>query len=124
MDETCKKDPFVVLGVPPDAALDDILNVYKELRRRLNPERYQGTCLEHVASNRLKEVEQCFREILRLKKLSDGRFRGYKPGYYRPYYEGYYRRGDCCPDCGDLCTACACIWAVDTCCECSGGDCI
>ncbi|ODN30495.1 J domain-containing protein [Fervidobacterium thailandense] len=124
MSETCKRNPFDVLGVSPDAPFDVILNVYNELRRKLSPERYQGTALEHVASNRLKEVEECFREILRLKNSDDERFKGYRPGHYRPHYGGYYRRGDCCPDCGDLCTACACIWAADTCCECSGGDCI
>uniref|UniRef100_A0A7C4VWW1 J domain-containing protein n=1 Tax=Fervidobacterium pennivorans TaxID=93466 RepID=A0A7C4VWW1_FERPE len=110
------RNPYEILGIPEDATLEEINQAYNSIVSKLTDGRYRGTILEGISEKRLDEVNQAYEFLMKNQNNIPS---GYRPGYYRRYY-----RNGCCPDCGDLCTACACIWGADTCCECMGGDCI
>lgn len=115
---------FAVLGVEEGVSYDEIEIAYRKRKEKLTSTPFNDTRLAELARRRLEDVEEAYRALVssfnhRRVNLNGGNCTfGYRPGYY------YRRHADCCPDCGDLCTACACIWAMDTCCECAGGDCI
>lgn len=110
------KNPYEILGIPEDATLDEINQAYNSIVSKLTDGRYAGTLLEKASEKRLLEVNQAYEFLM---KNHNEILSGYRPGYYRRYYNS-----GCSTDCCDLCTACACIWSADTCCECMGGDCI
>ncbi|MDP9400586.1 MAG: J domain-containing protein, partial [Actinomycetota bacterium] len=54
-------DPFAVLGVPPDAAPDELAEAYRRLARRWHPDRGGGP----EAHRRMAEVNAAYDAVRR-----------------------------------------------------------
>ncbi|MEN3043311.1 MAG: hypothetical protein ABDH59_08480 [Fervidobacterium sp.] len=122
------ENALAIFGINDDVTFDQLERRYAELLEKYSAKRYENSALKDIAYKKLNEVQKAY-EIIKShaqNKQDKYLFSYHNRGFNRYPYSYYYRRQpDCgCPDCGDLCTACACIWATDTCCECAGGDCI
>jgi preprotein translocase subunit Sec63 len=53
-------DPFEVLGVRPDATLEQIRSAYREQVARYHPDKHRGNPLEELAAARLVEINRAY----------------------------------------------------------------
>jgi hypothetical protein len=58
-------DPYRVLGITPQASLDDIKHAYRELANRYHPDKvaYLGEEFQKLAEVRFKEIQQAFEQL-------------------------------------------------------------
>lgn len=61
-------DPYKVLGVSPSATEDEVKKAYRELIKKYHPDNYSGSPLEDLASEKMKEVNEAYDEIMRQRK--------------------------------------------------------
>ena len=61
------KDPYDVLGVPRDAAIEDIRQAYKKLAGRYHPDKVQhlGDEFRALAEKRFKEIQAAYDALVR-----------------------------------------------------------
>jgi hypothetical protein len=124
------KEPYAVLGVSPNAGDDEVKRAYRELVRKYHPDNYRDNPLSDLAEAKMKEINEAYDEIQRLRSGGAPRhdnnqqqqyWQQNQPnrGYYSPprYQQrgGPMRNNDACDCCGKLIIA-------DCCCECMGGD--
>ncbi|MCX7654152.1 MAG: hypothetical protein N2Z58_05710 [Fervidobacterium sp.] len=119
---------LAIFGINGNVTFDQLERKYAELLEKYSAKRYENSALEDIAYKKLNEVQKAY-EIIKTHAQNNRDkylFSYHKYGFnLYPYGYRYRRSPACgCPDCDDLCTACACLWATDTCCECAGGDCI
>ena len=78
-------DPYQVLGVKPDASDDEIKKAYRELARKYHPDNYQNNPLADLAEEKMKEVNEAYDAITKLR--SGGSAGGYSSsgGYQSAY---------------------------------------
>ena len=60
-------DPYIVLGVKPDASDEEIKRAYRELARKYHPDNYQNNPLADLAEEKMKEVNEAYDEINRMR---------------------------------------------------------
>ena len=60
-------DPYSVLGVSPSASDDEVKRAYRELARKYHPDNYQNNPLSDLAEEKMKEVNEAYDEINRLR---------------------------------------------------------
>lgn len=60
-------DPYSVLGVSSSASDDEIKRAYRELARKYHPDNYQDNPLADLAEEKMKEVNEAYEEINRLR---------------------------------------------------------
>lgn len=60
-------DPYKILGVPPTASDEEVKKAYRELARKYHPDKYAGTDLADLASEKMKEVNAAYEEIQRMR---------------------------------------------------------
>ncbi len=65
-------DPYSVLGVSPNASDDEIKTVYRALAKKYHPDNYIGNPLAEVASDKMKEINEAYDEIMRIRKSGRG----------------------------------------------------
>jgi tetratricopeptide (TPR) repeat protein len=68
-------DPYKILGVSPNASDKEIKKAYHELARKYHPDNYHDNPLSDLAQEKMKEVNEAYNNILRIR---DG------GGSYRP----------------------------------------
>lgn len=61
-------DPYNILGVSPNASDDEIKTAYRELARKYHPDNYQGNPLADLASDKMKEINQAYDQIMNQRK--------------------------------------------------------
>jgi len=75
-------DPYQVLGVKSDASDDEVKRAYRELARKYHPDNYQDNPLADLAEEKMKEVNEAYETITRMR--SGG-------GYQKTYSSGGYQ---------------------------------
>ncbi len=68
-------DPYKVLGVDPAASDEEVKKAYRELARKYHPDNYVGTPLSDLASEKMKEVNEAYDTVQKMRK--EGAERGY-----------------------------------------------
>lgn len=61
-------DPYTVIGASPDASDDDIKKKYRELVKKFHPDRYNGTGMEDVATEKMQRVNEAYDTIMNERK--------------------------------------------------------
>ena len=70
-------DPYSVLGVSPNASDSEVKKAYHELARKYHPDNYHDNPLSDLAQEKMKEVNEAYNDILRMRESGGG---GYRPG--------------------------------------------
>ncbi len=88
-------DPYKVLGVSPSASDEEIKTAYRNLAKKYHPDNYADSPLSDLASEKMKEVNEAYDEIVRIRKsTSSGTYgSGYNNGggsYGTGNYGGTY----------------------------------
>ena len=63
-------DPYKVLGVSPNATDEQIKEAYRELARKYHPDSYQNNPLADLASEKMKEVNEAYDSIMKMRRNS------------------------------------------------------
>ncbi len=80
-------DPYSVLGISANAGDDEIKKAYRELARKYHPDNYQDNPLADLAEEKMKEVNEAYEEINRMR--SGG---GQSGSYGGTAYQSAYQR--------------------------------
>lgn len=85
-------DPYIVLGVKPDASDEEIKRAYRELARKYHPDNYQNNPLADLAEEKMKEINEAYDTITKMRS-GGGASGGYQSqGAYRGSYQGGYQQ--------------------------------
>ena len=72
------KDPYGVLGVSPDASDAEIKKAYRELARKYHPDNYHDNPLSDLAQEKMKEVNEAYKQITEMREgRGNRRYGGY-----------------------------------------------
>lgn len=63
-------DPYKVLGVSPDASMDDIKRAYRDLARKYHPDNYVNNPLADLAEAKMKEINEAYDMIVNQRTAS------------------------------------------------------
>ena len=82
------KDPYRILGVSPNATNEEVKNAYRELAKKYHPDNYANSPIADVAEEKMKEINDAYDEILKMRAgKSEGA--GYGNTGYQSSYSGY-----------------------------------
>ena len=82
-------DPYKILGVSPTASDDEVKKAYRELARKYHPDKYAGTDLADLASEKMKEVNAAYEEIQSMRSGKQSTSGGSQSGYGGAYGQTY-----------------------------------
>lgn len=61
-------DPYKVLGVSPSASDEEVKDAYRKLARKYHPDNYVNNPLSDLATEKMKEINEAYDEVQRLRK--------------------------------------------------------
>ncbi len=61
-------NPYKILGVSPDASDEEIKQAYRELVLKYHPDKYAGTDLADMATEKMKEINAAYEEISQMRR--------------------------------------------------------
>ena len=73
-------DPYKILGVPNNATDDEVKKAYRELVRKYHPDNYHDNPLSDLAENKMKEVNEAYEAITKMREGGGGGAGSYRPG--------------------------------------------
>lgn len=62
------KDPYSILGVAPSATDDELKKAYRDLARKYHPDTYQNNPLADLAEEKMKEVNEAYETVTKMRK--------------------------------------------------------
>lgn len=65
-------DPYKVLGVSPNADMDEIKKAYRSLAKKYHPDNYVNNPLSELADEKMKEINEAYDTIVRLRENNGG----------------------------------------------------
>ncbi len=77
-------DPYKVLGIDRQATDEEVKKAYRELAKKYHPDNYVNTPLADLADEKMKEINEAYEEIQRMRKTASEN---------RSYYQGGYENG-------------------------------
>ena len=66
------RDPYEILGVSRDATDEEVKNAYRQLARKYHPDNYTDNPLSDLASEKMKEINEAYDEIINSRKGGSG----------------------------------------------------
>lgn len=63
-------DPYKILGIDPSASDEEVKRAYRELARKYHPDNYQNNPLADLAEEKMKEINEAYDSITRLRSGS------------------------------------------------------
>jgi len=73
-------DPYKILGVAPSASDDEVKKAYRELVRKYHPDNYHDNPLSDLAQEKMKEVNEAYDAINRMREGGGSASGSYRPG--------------------------------------------
>ncbi|HCC01921.1 MAG TPA: molecular chaperone DnaJ [Ruminococcaceae bacterium] len=61
-------DPYQVLGVSPSASDEEVKTAYRNLAKKYHPDNYADSPLADLASEKMKEINEAYDSIMRMRK--------------------------------------------------------
>ena len=61
-------DPYNVLGILPTATDEEVKTAYRQLAKKYHPDNYVGNPLADVADEKMKEINDAYDEIMKVRK--------------------------------------------------------
>ncbi len=74
-------DPYKVLGVDPSATDEEVKKAYRELARKYHPDNYVNTPLADLAGEKMKEINEAYESVQKMRKEQAERGSSYNGGY-------------------------------------------
>ena len=71
-------DPYKVLGVDPSASDEEVKSAYRKLVKQYHPDRYVDNPLGDLAAEKLKQINQAYDEIQRMRQNKSSAGSGYQ----------------------------------------------
>lgn len=65
-------NPYEVLGVSPEASDDEIKKAYRDLAKKYHPDNYADSPLADLAEQKMKDVNEAYDEINRMRQKGKG----------------------------------------------------
>ena len=91
------RDPYSVLGIDSSASDEEVKRAYREQARKYHPDNYQNNPLADLAEEKMKEINEAYDAITKMRSGGGGSYTtssagGYSGGYQqqqqRPYGGG------------------------------------
>lgn len=82
-------DPYITLGVSPNASDEEIKTAYRNLAKKYHPDNYTDSPLASMASERMKEINEAYDTIQQQRRNNGNNgssYGGYNAGGYNSYY--------------------------------------
>lgn len=73
-------DPYQVLGVSPQASEEEVKAAYRELARKYHPDNYMGNPLSDLATEKMKEINDAYDQIMAVRRGNGDGQGGYRSG--------------------------------------------
>ena len=69
-------DPYKVLNIPSTATDEEVKKAYRELARKYHPDNYHDSPLEDLAQEKMKEINEAYDTVMKLRGSGHGAGRG------------------------------------------------